>query len=344
MWAYIIISFFWNTASAHFNIILKHSSVISIISVDPVCAQRRGPNPIVCEMVSKYGCCGKKCLQHGCLAERGCMATETIATPVKVRPELRESHLENIKRMFEITGAPCKHVGACSLTLSSSYFLLTFLLLFWLISQLPPPFFSHSLPSLWGALCSPPLISVHLPPSLPASLTSPSFIHPCLLVFPAFIYLSISLAASPPPFFIFTCIGGNLLGHFLSFPPRVSPVLLSCLITSQQRVWCLRNWADPTWLVSASLSSSLHASPFFSPLNCLSFYIYFSLSSISPPFHPLPPFIIFVVSLSLFPLSLFLSSSILVSPPFIRLSHSDIWFIYAPFLFFSQLCLSLSLP
>ena len=144
-------------------------------------------------MVSKYGCYGKKCLQHGCLAERGCMATETIATPVKVRPELRESHLENIKRMFEITGAPCKHVGACSLTLSSSYFLLTFPLLFWLISTAASPPFSPILspPCEARSALTPNLCPS---PSLPACLAHKPLIHPSMSPCLPRLHLSVHLS------------------------------------------------------------------------------------------------------------------------------------------------------
>lgn len=305
--------------------------------MDPVCAQRRGPNPIVCEMVSKYGCCGKECLQHGCLAERGCMATETIATPGKVRPELRESHLENIKRMFEITGAPCKHVGACSLTLSSSYFLLTFLLLFWLISQLPPPFFSHSLPSFWGALSPPNLCPS---PSLPACLAHKPLIHPSMSPCLPRLHLSVHLSRRlSSPVFHFYLHWLKSAGSFSVFSsPSVSRSLIlfnnlaaTCLVFEKL------SWPDLTRLCFSVLLPACLTLLFPSQLSVL-LYLFFPVINFSSLHH------LRGVSFSLSPLSLFLSSSILVSPPFIRLSHSDIWFIFAPFLFFSQLCLSLSLP
>lgn len=94
------------SVSTRFNIIHNHLTVILIITVNSLRFQRLGLILYIVKWCLNVGAMVKNSLQH--LTDRGCMAIETIATPVKLG--LRYSHLENIRRILEITGGPCKHV------------------------------------------------------------------------------------------------------------------------------------------------------------------------------------------------------------------------------------------
>lgn len=68
------------------SFLLNHSSVVMIISVDPLCSQRQGLIPSCVKWCLNAGVLVRNSLQqHGCLTEGGCMATATIATLVRVR-------------------------------------------------------------------------------------------------------------------------------------------------------------------------------------------------------------------------------------------------------------------
>lgn len=70
------------SVSTHFNIIHNHLTVISIITVNSLRFQRLGLILYIVKWCLNVGAMVKNSLQH--LTDRGCMAIETIATPVKL--------------------------------------------------------------------------------------------------------------------------------------------------------------------------------------------------------------------------------------------------------------------
>lgn len=210
--------------------------------------------------------------------------------------------------------------GACSPTVFWLFVLLhqPFLLIF-----LASPFLLFLILPLCFAV---PIISVHLSPSFLSHrpLIYPSM-SPCLS---AFIYLSISLSLLCS---FFTCLGWNVLGHFVSF--SLSPVPLSCLITLCQNVMCLRCCQKPRWPNLTCLS--------FSVLN-LSFSLCPYISSV-PLYLVLPHLynVLFAcfVHLPIMPLSLFYLTIMSVFTP-LCLNILYLSFLLTPY----SLTLSLRFP